>query len=545
MAIAAQAPDILGDRQSGQDVRTQNVMACQAVANIVKSSLGPVGLDKMLVDDIGDVTITNDGATILKMLEVEHPAAKVLVELAELQDREVGDGTTSVVIVAAEFLKRANDLVRNKIHPTSIISGFRLAMREACKYVEEKLAVKVEKLGKDSLVNCAKTSMSSKLIAGDSDFFANLVVEAVLAVKMTNARGEVRYPIKGINVLKAHGKSARDSYLLNGYALNTGRAAQGMPLRVSPAKIACLDFNLQKTKMQLGVQVLVTDPRELEKIRQREADMTKERIEKLLKAGANVVLTTKGIDDMALKYFVEAGAIAVRRVRKEDMRHVAKATGATMVSTFADMEGEETFDSSLLGFADEVVEERIADDDVVMIKGTKSTSAVSMILRGANDYMLDEMERALHDALSIVKRTLESNTVVAGGGAVEAALSVYLEYLATTLGSREQLAIAEFAEALLIIPKVLAVNAAKDATELVAKLRAYHHTAQTKADKKHFSNMGLDLLNGTVRNNLEAGVIEPAMSKVKIIQFATEAAITILRIDDMIKLMKDESQNEE
>ncbi|KAL9348543.1 hypothetical protein Peur_059909 [Populus x canadensis] len=545
MSIAAQTLDILGDRQSGQDVRTQNVMACQAVANIVKSSLGPVGLDKMLVDDIGDVTITNDGATILKMLEVEHPAAKVLVELAELQDREVGDGTTSVVIVASELLKRANDLVRNGIHPTSIISGYRLAMREACKYVEEKLAVKVEKLGKDSLVNCAKTSMSSKLIGGDSDFFANLVVDAVQSVKMTNVRGEVRYPIKGINILKAHGKSVKDSYLLNGYALNTGRAAQGMLMKVAPARVACLDFNLQKTKMQLGVQVLVTDPRELDKIRQREADMTKERIEKLLKAGANVVLTTKGIDDMALKYFVEAGAIAVRRVRKEDMRHVAKATGATLVSTFADMEGEETFEPSFLGYADEVVEERIADDDVILIKGTKNTSAVSLVLRGANDYMLDEMERALHDAVSIVKRTLESNTVVAGGGAVESALSVYLEYLATTLGSREQLAIAEFAESLLIIPKVLAVNAAKDATELVAKLRAYHHTAQTKADKKQLSSMGLDLLKGTVRNNLEAGVIEPAMSKVKIIQFATEAAITILRIDDMIKLVKDESQNDE
>ncbi|XP_020216066.1 T-complex protein 1 subunit alpha [Cajanus cajan] len=545
MAVVAQTPDIAGDRQSGQDVRTQNVVACQAVANIVKSSLGPVGLDKMLVDDIGDVTITNDGATILKMLEVEHPAAKVLVELAELQDREVGDGTTSVVIVAAELLKRANDLVRNKIHPTSIISGYRLAMREACKYVEEKLSVKVEKLGKDSLINCAKTSMSSKLIAGDSDFFANLVVDAVQSVKMTNARGEVKYPIKGINILKAHGKSARDSFLMNGYALNTGRAAQGMPLRVAPAKIACLDFNLQKTKMQLGVQVLVTDPRELEKIRQREADMTKERIEKLLKAGANVVLTTKGIDDMALKYFVEAGAIAVRRVRKEDMRHVAKATGATLVSTFADMEGEETFEPSFLGCADEVVEERISDDAVVMIKGTKTTSAVSLVLRGANDHMLDEMDRALHDALSIVKRTLESNTVVAGGGAVEAALSVYLEYLATTLGSREQLAIAEFAESLLIIPKVLSVNAAKDATELVAKLRAYHHSAQTKADKKHLSSMGLDLSEGKIRNNLDAGVIEPAMSKVKIIQFATEAAITILRIDDMIKLVKEESQNGE
>ncbi|KAI5384793.1 T-complex protein 1 subunit alpha [Lathyrus oleraceus] len=544
MALVNQTPDISGERQSGQDVRTQNVVACQAVANIVKTSLGPVGLDKMLVDDIGDVTITNDGATILKMLEVEHPAAKVLVELAELQDREVGDGTTSVVIVAAELLKRANDLVRNKIHPTSIISGYRLAMREACKYIDEKLAVKVEKLGKDSLVNCAKTSMSSKLIAGDSDFFANLVVDAVQAVKMTNARGEIRYPIKGINILKAHGKSARESFLMNGYALNTGRAAQGMPLKVSPAKIACLDFNLQKTKMQLGVQVLVSDPKELERIRQREADMTKERIQKLLKAGANVVLTTKGIDDMALKYFVEAGAIAVRRVRKEDMRHVAKATGATLVSTFADMEGEETFEPSFLGTADEVVEERIADDAVIMIKGTKTSGAVSLVLRGANDYMLDEMDRALHDALSIVKRTLESNTVVAGGGAVESALSVYLEYLATTLGSREQLAIAEFAESLLIIPKVLSVNAAKDATDLVAKLRAYHHTAQTRADKKHLSSMGLDLSEGKIRNNLEAGVIEPAMSKVKIIQFATEAAITILRIDDMIKLVKDEGQEE-
>ncbi|KAF9600623.1 hypothetical protein IFM89_011206 [Coptis chinensis] len=540
------AIDILGDRQSGQDVRTQNVVACTAISNIVKSSLGPVGLDKMLVDDIGDVTITNDGATILKMLEVEHPAAKVLVELAELQDREVGDGTTSVVIVAAELLK--------------------LAMREACKYVDDNLAVKVEKLGKDSLVNCAKTSMSSKLIADDSNFFANL----------------------GINILKAHGKSAKDSYLLNGYALNTGRAAQGMPLRVSPARIACLDFNLQKTKMQMGVQVLVSDPRELEKIRQREADMTKERIEKLLKAGANVVLTTKGIDDMALKacvadlffnlqffvnyytrglekkgenifpllkiswdlsispeiYFVEAGAIAVRRVRKEDLRHVAKATGATAVSTFADMEGDETFDSSFLGNADEVVEERIADDDVIMIKGTKNSSAVSLILRGANDYMLDEMERSLHDALCIVKRTLESNKVVAGGGAVESALCVYLERLALSFGSREQLAVGEFAESLLVIPKILAVNAAKDATELVSKLRAYHHTAQDSADKRHLSSMGLDLSNGTIRNNLEAGVIEPAMSKVKIIQFATEAAITILRIDDMIKLVKDEQGEE-
>ncbi|KAK4397429.1 T-complex protein 1 subunit alpha [Sesamum angolense] len=460
MAINVQAPDISGERQSGQDVRTQNVVACQAVANIVKSSLGPVGLDK------------------------------VLVELAELQDREVGDGTTSVVIIAAELLK---------------------------------------------------------------------VVEAVQAVKMTNARGEVKYPIKskkdgntscGFNEhcvwiwLAENAKENIDSFLLKGYALNTGRAAQGMPLRVAPARIACLDFNLQKTKMQMGVQVLVTDPRELERIRQR---MSVRRLT------CNLVMAD---------YFVEAGAIAVRRVRKEDLRHVAKATGVRRrsmvslldrrvkscnlgcpdlaynfdsnvsdwikVSTFADMEGEETFDSSFLGYADEVVEERIADDDVIMIKGTKTTSAVSLILRGA--------------MTSCLMRWI--------------GLCMMLYALSKGLWNliMEQLAIAEFAEALLIIPKwtilnvsilVLAVNAAKDATELVAKLRAYHHTAQTKADKKHLSSMGLDLMKGTVRNNLEAGVIEPAMSKVKIIQFATEAAITILRIDDMIKLVKDESQNDE
>jgi len=529
---------INGERVSGDEIRSQNVMAAVSIANVVKTSLGPVGLDKMMVDDVGDVTITNDGATILKLLEVEHPAAKVLVELADLQDQEIGDGTTSVVIIAAELLRHAEQLVRDKIHPTSIISGYRHACKEAVKFIADQMTIGTDELGKEAIVNVAKTSMSSKIIGSEMDFFSEMVVNAMTAVKRVNSKGDVKYPVKSVNVLKAHGGRAKESRFINGYAMNSTIASQLMTKRIEGAKIACLDFNLMKSKMKLGVQVLVTDPEKLQAIRQRESDITKERIEKILAAGANVVLTTQGIDDMCLKYFVEAGAIAVRRVSKQDMKAVARATGATLCMTLANMEGEETFDASMLGQAECVFEDRVCDDEMLVVQKPAAKSAASIILRGANDFMLDEMERSVHDSLCAVKRVLESKTVVPGGGAVEAALSIYLEDFATHIDTREQLAIAEFAHALQIIPKTLAVNAALDATDLIAKLRAIHNTAIKDKEKAGLKWVGLDLVEGTVRDNRKAGVLEPGMSKIKSLKFATEAAITILRIDDMIKMQQ-------
>jgi len=419
------------------------------------------------------------------------------------------------------------------------MAGYRLALKESVKFIQSSLSLKTDTLGREALINACKTSMSSKLLNAESDFFANMVVNAMTNVKTINQQGQTKYPVKAVHILKTHGMSSKDSVLVDGYAIEATRSAQGMPTSIKNAKIACVDFNLNKFRLAMGIQVLVVDPNDLDKIRQAEMDVCKKRCQMLIDAGANVVLCSRGIDDFALKYFVEAGVIAIRRVPKNDLKRIANNTGAKIVVSLADIEGEETYEASNLGECEKVYEKRVGDWEYMFFEGMSKTRAQTIILRGANEFFLEEVERSIHDSLCVIKRVLESNSIVAGGGAVEVALSVYLDDFARTLGSREQLAIAEFSEALQIIPKTLAMNAAKDATELLAKLRVFHNAAQKNPTDEKRSVMkysGLDLTNGKVRNNLAHGVIEPAMSKVKSLKFATEAAITILRIDDMIKL---------
>eukprot|EP01127_Copromyxa_protea_P005775 TRINITY_DN15634_c0_g1_i1.p1 TRINITY_DN15634_c0_g1~~TRINITY_DN15634_c0_g1_i1.p1 ORF type:complete len:551 (-),score=157.21 TRINITY_DN15634_c0_g1_i1:60-1571(-) len=489
----------------------------------------------MLVDSVGDVTVTNDGATILSKLQVEHPAAKVLVDLAQHQDKEVGDGTTTVVILAAEFLKRGNGLVK-KIHPTNVISGFRIAMRQATNYIRQNLSIPLASLPHDALLNCAKTAISSKIIGANSDHFANIIVNSLKRVGHTDASGRTKYPVGHVNILKAPGKSALESVLIEGYALNCTVSSQAMLKSITKAKIAFLDFGLEKPQLPHGISWQITDPSQAAAIYRREEAIIQERIKLIIDAGANVILTTRGLDDLAAKYLIDAGAIGVRRVEMSDMKHIAEATGGQIILTLADLEGIESFDVNLLGEAESVAQEKVASKELIIIRGPKSAKSSSIILRGANPVMLDEMERSVHDSLMAVKRVLESKEVVPGGGAVETAVAMHLETFAESLGTREQLAIAEFASAMLVIPKILSVNAAKDATDLVAKLCTLHTAAQKNPEKKQYSRYGLELFEGTVQDNVSAGVLEPTLSKLKSIKFATEAAISILRIDDLFRL---------
>ncbi|CAL6065162.1 TCP-1_chaperonin subunit alpha [Hexamita inflata] len=535
-----------GEWVSGKEVRDQNVNAAVSLANIVKTTLGPNGLDKMMVDDVGEITVTNDGATILQKLDVVHPAAKVLVELSNLQDREVGDGTTSVVIVAAELLKNANDMIDKNMHSTTVMAGYQLALKKAINFIEKRIQTPVSQLSDHDLVQVAKTSMSSKVIGLNADHFTKMVVDAIKQVRHVSDNGDVKYPVKAVGIVKALGGSAKECKLIPGYAMYGQRASQQMPSQLSKCKIALIDFNLQQKMFGMGTQIVIKDAEKLEGVRDMEFEVSRKHIELIIGAGANVILSTGGIDDMAQKYLVEANVLGVKRINMDDMKRIAKLTNATIVTSMADMEGNESFDQANFGYAEEIAEQRIGEDHYMIISGGAGRASGSIMLRGANTTAINEVERSVHDALCAVSKTLESQAVVPGGGCVEVALNCYLEEFAKTIDGKEQLAVNAFAKALLAIPKQLALNSALDGTELVAKLRAQHAIAQRKETaqeiKDDLRQFGLDLKAGTVRNNLKAGVLEPAISKIKSLSFATEAAITILRIDDNIVLNPEKKQ---
>ena len=527
-----------GTRQTGDNVRVQNVRAAQAVAQVVRSSLGPIGLDKMLVDDVGEVTITNDGATILKQLDVQHPAGRVLIQLAELQDREVGDGTTTVVLLAAELLRLGQELIEHKVHANTVISGFRRAAKNAISYLKSHLAISNESLERDVLLKVAKTSMYSKVLNAYSDFFANMVVDGCLAVKVGN-----KCPTMHINICKCLGKSLPESTLItNGLALNARRSAEAMPRSIKGVKIAVLDFALARTRLPMGVQFRLKDATKLNEIQQEEVTQSLKTVQAILDAGANVIITAKTIDEASLKPMIRAGAIGIRHVQEGEITATARACGATIVRQLIDEDGKQVFDPAWLGKADLIEQIPVGDNEMLVLRGCAAENSASIVLRGPNTFTLDEANRALRDALFAVKRVIESHHVVVGGGSVEAALSVYLQNNATKYEGKEQVAMLKFADALLVIPKILANNAALDSIELVAKLRAAHYKAQ-QADEKCYA--ALDLFNGEIRDGYKDGVLEPGLSKVKSIQFATEAAITILRIDDLIKVTPKKREGEE
>lgn len=520
-----------GERLTGNAARDKNLSAVLAIYNTVKSSYGPHGLDKMLVSSIGDVAITNDGATILSGMDVKDSASRILIDLAVQQDREVGDGTTSVVLLAAALIENGIALIKDGVHPTIVVSGYKIAFKQATEFVKSTLEKKLKHLSHADLVKVCESTISSKVLRVSSKIFSKIMIDAIHTVKRTAADKTVSYAIEEINVLKKQGRSMDESVFVAGYALNCTPSSKLMPKRVAKARIACLDMDLQHHKMGLSVKISTEAPEDLEKIREQESAVAVNRVKKLVKAGANVVFTTLGISDLCSKVLIEANGMGVRRCRKEDLERIAAMTGTQVYSSFEEVDGSEF--TPVLGSAELVALETFGEDQCTVIYHGKAAGS-SVILRGPNEQVLDEMERSIHDGLCALKRTLESKTVVVGGGAFETALSVFTSSLALSFKTNEHIAIQKFGEALLRIPKMLLVNAALNANSLLAKLLSEH--------EKHHWNIGLDLDRGDIRDNLKEGIIEPLDTKLKALRAATEAAISILRIDEVIILADEVSE---
>ncbi|MDH5686775.1 MAG: thermosome subunit beta [Candidatus Bathyarchaeota archaeon] len=505
-------------RSRGRTAQHNNIMAAKIIAETVRSALGPKGMDKMLVDSLGDATITSDGRTILDEMDVEHPAAKMMVEVAKTQDDEVGDGTTTSVIVAGELLGKAEELIDKKVHPTIVIDGYRKAADKALEILE-KIAIEVEPTDKDFLKKVAMTSMASKLVSENREQLAEITVDAILHVA-EKVGDEYRVDLDDVMVEKKPGESMTDTKLIEGIVLDKENVHPGMPKRVEEAKIALIDTALEVQKTEFDAKINIETPEQMEAFLHEEENMLREMVDKVTSKGATVVICQKGIDDMVQHFLARNGVSAIRRAKKSDMEKLAKATGGRVITNLDD------FTEDDLGYAKLVEERKIGDDKMTFIEGCKNPKSVAILIRGGTERIVDEAERSIHDALSVIRDVVQEPKALAGGGAPELEISRALRDYAESLPGREQLAVQRFAEAIETVPITLGENAGLDPIDILSELRARHDKGETWA--------GVDVFEGKVKDMKKLEVYEPLAVKKQIIKSATEAATMILKIDDVI-----------
>ena len=506
----------------GRTAQKNNIMAAKLIAEVVKTSLGPRGMDKMLVDGMGDVTITNDGATIMKEIDVEHPAAKMMIEISKATDQEVGDGTTSSVVFAGALLEHAETLLEKNVHSTVIVDGYREAETQALKILE-KIAVKVRADDTASLIKVAKTSLRSKLVSDESEELAKIAVNAILAISEKREDG-MCVDIDNVKVEKKAGGSIRETHLVKGIILDKEVVHAGMPKKISNAKIALIDSAIEIEKTEISAEIRISDPAQMKSFMDEENRMLKSMVDKIVSVGANTLICQKGIDDLAQHYLAKQNILTVRRAKQSDLTKLAKATGARVVTSLEDLTSND------LGKAKLVEERKLEDDKWVFIEGCVNPKAVSILVRGGSQRIVDEADRSINDALMVVKDVVEKPAIVAGGGAPEAYIANEIRKWSNKLGGREQLAAQKFADALESIPTALAENAGMDAIDTQVELRS----------KQESGNQwyGIDVLAGKVGDTYKKNILEPVSVKEQIIKSATEVASMIIRIDDVISSSK-------
>jgi thermosome len=507
------------ERQRGRDARKSNMMAAQIIAEVLKTTLGPRGMDKMLIDSLGDITITSDGATVLEEIDVQHPAAKMMIEVAKTQDKEVGDGTTTSVLLAGALLGKAAELIEDNIHPSIIITGYQVAAEKALEALE-KASIDVDMEDRETLMKLANTSMRSKAVSNARDHLSGVVIDSIKQI-VEKRNGDVIADVDNVQVVKKEGESLRATELVKGIIVDKEVVHAGMPKKIKGAKIALIDTPLEVKKTEFDAEIRITSPDSIKAFLDQESEMLKKKVDQVVATGANVVFCQKGIDDMAQHYLAKAGVMGSRRVKKSDMEKLAKATGGKVVNNLADLNDED------LGVCGSVEEKKVGSDKMIFVEECKDPQAVAIFIRAGLERMLGEAERALNDALYVIADVAEVPQMVSGGGSIEMEMAKAVREHAASVGGREQLAIEAFADALEVIPRTLAENAGLDILDTMVAMKAAHA-------KKKGGAMGVNVFDEGVIDMLKEGVVEPKVVKEQAIKSGIEVASMILRIDDVV-----------